>query len=380
MRILLPAIAAMLIMASCKSSKDYLSRSNEDRTLYDIVKQLNKKGDDPLAQRALPIVYEQVQQKHLQKIAALGINTDLSRWNRMLSEYNILQSMYLAITDSDASLRQVTPVSYQNSIDSVRQGAAADYYQLATGHLSTRSRAAAKLAYNAFNEADQWIKGYKDSKAKMDEVWEDNMIVVVINPITDNSNFRRSSYNSNVYNLSNENMPQNIVRALGGKRVTRYPAEFYTIWQADNERLRADWVADLILRDVEMPRPGSTYSSRNLSKKIEAGKDTSGNIIYQTVYATLNIQRQSFTARADMDVVITDASTKRSMYTNSFADTYYWQQEKATYTGDSRALSNNEWTLVNAVYHMPTREEILEELYKGLYPKVKNGIDNAVSW
>ena len=118
MRILLPAIAAILIMASCKSSKDYLSRSNEDRTLYDIVKQLNKKGDDPLAQQALPVVYEQVQQKHLQKIAAIGIDTDLSRWNRMLSEYNILQSMYLAITDSDASLRQVTPVSYQNAIDS----------------------------------------------------------------------------------------------------------------------------------------------------------------------------------------------------------------------------------------------------------------------
>jgi len=58
-----------------------------------------------------------------------------------------------------------------------------------------------------------------------------------------------------------------------------------------------------------------------------------------------------------------------------------WQQEYATYSGDSRALSNNDLAILNNNnYQQPRKEDILNELYQKIYPQVKSGIYNAVRW
>ena len=68
MKSLLPVIISVILFSSCKTSKDYLSRGDEDKTLYDIVKRLSKQSNDQDAVNALPEVYIRVQQKHLKKI------------------------------------------------------------------------------------------------------------------------------------------------------------------------------------------------------------------------------------------------------------------------------------------------------------------------
>ena len=86
MKKIIPAIAVLFLFASCKTSKDYLLRSNEDKTLYDVVKKLNKHADDENASKALAEVYTQVQQKHLDKIETYKSYTDLNRWDKISAE------------------------------------------------------------------------------------------------------------------------------------------------------------------------------------------------------------------------------------------------------------------------------------------------------
>lgn len=85
------------------------------------------------------------------------------------------------------------------------------------------------------------------------------------------------------------NIQQNLVRELGGRNSSRYPARFYTDWEARRDNVQPDWVVDLTLRNIYIPRPQSYGYSRNVSKQIESGRDTSGKPVYQTVYATINI-------------------------------------------------------------------------------------------
>jgi hypothetical protein len=99
------------------------------------------------------------------------------------------------------------------------------------------------------------------------------------------------------------------------------------------------------------------------------------------VYATLNIARRSFTARADMEISVRDLATNKNITYNTFREDYRWEQEHATYTGDSRALGPNEWAIINnSHYNDPRKEDILNELYRKLYPQVKNRISYAVDW
>jgi hypothetical protein len=43
-----------------------------------------------------------------------------------------------------------------------------------------------------------------------------------------------------------------------------------------------------------------------------------------------------------MNINITETNTRKYITSASYNDEYRWQQETATYTGDSRALSGND--------------------------------------
>lgn len=375
-------VTTLLVLVSCKTSKDYLSRADEDRTLYDIVKRLSKKSSDEDALNALPQVYKTVQQNHLRKIASLNNSRELNHWDKLVEEYTALQNLYEAVNSSDVASRIVNATSYQAELYDVKNKAAEDYYSLALGLLQSNYRDEVKTAYNYFKKADKWVPGFKDARSKMDEAYQNAIIDVVINPVQDNSFFFNTGWGNTGYNYSNEYFQQNLVRDLGGKYSSRYPARFYTEWEARRDNVTPQWVVDLTLRNLDIPRPYTSNYTRNLSKRIENGKDTSGKPVYQTVYATLQVSKMSFTARAQMDVMITNVTNRKNISNNTYSDDYRWEEERATYTGDSRALDANDWALVNNSRYnqQPRKEEILNELYRKIYPQVKNRISYAVDW
>lgn len=381
MKYFLYTIAALFVFASCKTNRDYLSRSDEDRTVYDVVKRLNKKSSDEDAVKALPLLYPMAQQRHIKKANAYITYTELNKWNKILNEYSILQNMFEAIDNSSAASMLVTPKNYQQEISANRQLAAEDYYQQGLYYFSSSYREDLKKAYQLFKSADNWVNGYKDAKRKMDSAFNNSIVTVQINTVQDNSFFFNTGWGNSGYNYSNEYFQQNLIRDLGGKYANRYPAKFYTEWEARRDNVQPDWVVDLVLRNMDIPRPSLYNYARNVNKQIATGTDSTGKQTYQTVYAILNIQRQSFTARGQMDVNITDMHTRKNIGFNSYNDSFEWEEEKANYSGDSRALSSNDWALVNNNnFNMPRKEEILNQLYKRIYPQVKNKISYAVDW
>ena len=372
---------SLIILASCKTNKDYLSRSDNDNTLFDAIKTLKKHNTDTTALQALPVLYNLAQQRNLRIINSYSSSRELSRWDKMINAYSTLQEMYNAIVENDAASRVVTPVNYQQTLYDLKHEAAADYYTAATVFLNKPGRADAKQAYNYFKKADKLVPGYEDAKLKMDEAYAHAIVNVVIKPVQDNSYFFNTGWGNYGYNYSNEYFQQTLVRELKGTNSSRYPARFYTDREASRENVQTDWEVTLTLRNMNIPRPQTYTYSRNASQQVEAGRDSSGRIIYKTVYATINISRQSFTANASMEINITDIVTRKNIVYNSFREDYRWQEEHATYTGDSRALSTSDWALINNnYYNEPRKEDILNELYRKLYPQVKNKITNAVDW
>lgn len=381
MKYIFYTLISLVLFAGCKTSKDYLSRSDNDNTLFDAIKTLKKHNTDTTALNALPVLYNLAQQRNLRKINSYSSSKELSRWDKVIDTYITLQEMHNAIIENDAASRVVTPVSYQQSIYDLKHEAAADYYKTASEYLNKPGRDDAKKAYTYFKKADKLVPGYEDAKLKMDEAYEHAIVNVVINPVQDNSYFFNTGWGNYGYNYSNEYFQQTLVRELKGTNSSRYPARFYTDWEARRDNVQPDWEVNLTLRNMNIPRPQTYTYSRNASQQVEVGRDTSGRIIYKTVYATINIARQSFTANASMEINITDIATRKSIVYNSFREDYRWQEEHATYNGDSRALSANDWALINnSNFNEPRKEDVLNELYRKIYPQVKNKITYAVDW
>ncbi len=380
MKKLLPAIISLLFLSSCKSSKDYLAHRNEDKTLFEIVKQLNKHPNDELAVNALPEVYSQLQQTHLGNIAIYEQENSLSRWDKLINEYNILQSLHDAVVNSSTAANLVTPVNYQQQVSAVRNNAAEDFYQAGIQYLAGGDWQNARKAYQAFRKSSAWVTGYKDVDKKNDTALQNSIITVLINPVQDNSLFFNTGWSSSAVDFDGEQLPENMVNDLGGNSAGKYPAQFYTGWQAERSGINPDWIVDLTLRNIDIPRPTVYNYSRSVSKKIEDGKDSLGKFMYKTVYATLHIQRQSFRAQATLDMNITESATRKNQDFESFSDTYNWQQEVASYSGDNRALGNNDWALVNSRFNLPSKATVLGELYRDIYPQVRNSVGRSVDW
>lgn len=366
---------------SCKTTRNYLLRSDEDKTLFDIVKRLNKSPGDTSALNALPVVYELVQKRHLGNINSYTRNQNPAGWDKTINEYESLQKIHDAIVSTPVASRIVTPVSYTSELNAARQEAAEENYHEGLTLLAVPGRENAKEAYGFFKKSIKYVPGYKDSKARMDQAFQNAIINVVINPIQDRSYFFNSGYGNSGFNYNGQQFQQTLVRELGGAYSSRYPARFYTDWEAQQNNIRADWVIEPTLRNLDIPRPSVYNYTRNASQQIEAGRDTSGRPVYHTVYATLNISRQSFTARGILDLNVVELSTRKNISYNSFSENYDWQEEYASYTGDSRALSSSDWSLINnRQYDTPEKDDIMNELFRRFYPQVRNKISYLVAW
>lgn len=375
--------ATLLILSSCKSSKDYLSRGDEDKTLFDIVKKLSKRSNDADAVNALPEVYSRVQENHLKKITAYKSSSDIAHWDKLLNEYYVLQNMYESISNVGAASRLVNAVNYQNEIAATQQDAAAAYYDKALVLMNNGSRAYAKTAYNYFKKAATYVPDFKDAKQKMDDAYQSAIINVVINPIQDNSFFLNTNWGNNGYNYSNDYFQQTLIRDLGGTYATRYPAKFYTDREFKRENIQPDWVVDLRLRDIDVPQPRTTNQSRNSSASVESGKDTSGRPIYQKVTAIVYTTTKKYTARCQMDLTITDIKSRKDISYNTYTEEYSWEEISSTYTGDYRALTRDDLDRINNTQNFsqqPRKEEVLNQLYRKIYPQIKNKITYEVGW
>ena len=373
-------LAAIAILVSCKSSKPYLQRADEDKTLFDIVKSLNKRTDTA-GVNALPIVYQKAEQRHLANIHAYNNYTDLSRWDKLAKEYDILQDMHDAIVNSDAASALVKPTNYQDQVYAVAHDAAEDYYQQGNDLLANGDRNGIKKAYAYFLRTDKWVPGYKDVKQKLIDAFNDATINVVITDVKDNSFFYNTRWGNSGYTYSNQYFQEKLVQDLGGSYATRYPARFYSEYQAQQNNIQPNWVIDLTLRNMDIPRPSFYNYSRNVSKDIGNSKDSTGKPIPQMVYATINYTKASFTARAEMAVDITDLDSHKLISSDSYRNDYNWENTRASYTGDKRAIDDRDWDIINNNRNdEPRKEDVLNELYRTIYSSVKSRIGYVVGW
>lgn len=382
MKYFLPLILFSLMLSACGSNKSLLERSDEDKALQEAVKKLNKNANNDDATEALPILYISILKTRLARIKSYETGADIGRWEKIISEYEALQYAYNTIVQSTPAFKLITPENFSTQIVESIDAAAMAYYDYGQTYLEKEGRDNAKKAYNNFKKADWYSPDYKDVKSKINQAYENAIVDVVINPIEDDRYFFNAGWGTSGLNYSNDYFQRTLLRDLSNtNNNNNYAARFYSDWEASRENITVDWTVDLRLRNVDIPQPIRNTFRRDRSKQIETGKDTSGRPIFQTVTATVNVTRMSFTANAQMDVLIKDIVTPRTISNRSFRESYRWEEERATYTGDQRALTDEDWNSINnRNFVNPRREEVLEELYRKLYPQILNNISYNLDW
>lgn len=369
-----------LIFISCGSA-NRISKTSEDKALLSVLKKLDKDPSSSELKTTITHLYNEAAKSHLDKIEVFNTLTEADRWDKIIKEYEALKNLSYVISSSATAVKLVNAPSYIPELQTAKQNGAEAYYTLGITEMNNSDKQSARNAYYAFKRANEFVPGYKDVPQQIKITYQNSIVKVVINPVSDNTYFYNSmGWNNYGNNFNNDYFQRSLVNDLGGNYNKNSLALFYTDWEARRQSIRPDWEVNLTWIYLNIPQPLTNQYSRNVSRQIETGRDTSGKVYYQTVTATLFIIKKYFTASGDMELSITDSNNGKNITSNRYSDQFDWQEEYATYRGDSRALSSNDYALLNNNnYQVPRKEEILDQLSQRIYPQVKSRIARVVN-
>ena len=381
MKNLIYLFTILLVLSSCGSSKYIAGNTVEDKALATALKKLDKNPGDTTLQNSLKFLYNDAVMAHLNNINRYEKLQNDDRYDKIITEYQTLQKLSEIIKSSSLARKFVTAPSYLNEIQKTKMQAAEDFYDYGLQLVeNAEDKLSYKNAYHAFQKANSYMPGYKDVKRQMNNAFQNSVLNVVINPVTDNSAYYQSIGRNRFGNSFNSDMMQrSLVRDLGGDFNKNATARFYTDIEASRARIDVDWIVDIMWTNLDIPRPLTNQYTKKVSKEIEIGKDSSGKKQYQTVTATLYLTKRYFTAQGDLECRVTDAVTRNNIDLRRYTSRVDWSQEYGTYKGDSRALSEIDWAMINLRNPvLPSREEILSGLFDKMYPQLRSGIQNLV--
>ena len=367
--VLLSAIFASLFIISCEVSNKAVSYS-EDRAFYDALKKLNKKPADQALRQQVADYFNQAVKLHQDRISAYRTSSELSRYDNMLSEYNTLQRLSEDVRTSSI-YREVSAINYFSDIQAVKDEAAAAYYNEGITYMNIQDRESAKQAYLMFRKSQQYVPGYKDASVLMKRAFENSIVNVVINPPQNNSFY--NNWNNNDFRTMY--LDEQLARDLGGPYASGISARFYTNAEAGRNNIQPDWMIDILMDNMNQ-QPNTSRFSRNISRQIQTGSDTSGKPVMQTVRATLNITRYEYPGNSNIEYRITDVQTRENIAWERTPLNFDRNFETATYSGDSRALSQEDWAIVNNSNMPVNGMQLTQEVYNRFLNDLKNKVRN----
>ena len=89
---------------SCNTRKRYLDKANTENSLEELVEKLNKNPASERVQKAILLLYAEIEQNHLTKIKSYAVSKHTNRWGNIISEYTALQNSFYIINSPYATL------------------------------------------------------------------------------------------------------------------------------------------------------------------------------------------------------------------------------------------------------------------------------------
>jgi hypothetical protein len=158
---------------------------------------------------------------------------------------------------------------------------------------------------------------------------------------------------------------------------------FVTEQEARARRLHAERVVDMRFVYLNVSNPHTERRSYTRSQVItpQPRPGTTTRPGSQTVTATVTVTRRYIDGRGDLECRIYDVPTGSNILYDRFPGRYNWVMETATYTGDSRALTDEDWRLINNRFNQfPTRQDVAQKVIEDSYQLLLRRIEQGVQF
>ncbi|MEO8403416.1 MAG: hypothetical protein ABI480_02435 [Chitinophagaceae bacterium] len=366
-------ILSTIFLFSCKSAEKLYQKGRYDEAVELAAKKLGKKPNDASMLQTLQSAYRFAVEDHEGRIRNYNSSNDDLKYESIYAEYLDLQRLYDAIHRSPSVYDIVQPTDYSSFITTYKEEAANARVERGLTLLDNNTKSGSRDAYYEFQKALALKPGDLTIQQRMDEAFSNAVTNVIVLPLT------RYGYQYSSYNFDMNNFNYNIMRYLSNNSNSPF-VRYYSSQDAQATNIRTDNVVEMRFSDVNIGRYRDERSTREVTKKV---------VSKETVYSKDSVVREYITVRAKIttttrtlraDGLLQAASrdfNNRLLWSDTYSGNYNWVATFATYTGDERALSDDDKKIISQrEQYPPSNDEIIRIIMNDIQNKTECGISS----
>src|SRR6185369_7268677 len=366
-------IAVGTWLASCKSASKLYQKGNYDEAVQVAVKKLQKDPNDPKLKSVVQDAYRYAVTDHESRIRNYSSMDNEMKWEWMYNEYSDLQSLHNVIFKAPSVYELVRPKDYSSDINANASKASDVHYNRGMELMNDNNKQSFKNAYREFKAAISFKPGDANIQRRINEAYDAALTVVAIVPV-DNYGFQFASYNYQLQNFDND-----IIRILQNNTGNEF-VKFYSTWETQRLNIVPDEIVEMHFSQINIGRINDNYSTREVSKDVVV-KETvykPDSVIkqYAKVKAIVTTTQRTMSSQGILSINVRD-NKGRALWSDNVVGNSSWSTSFSSYTGDERALTDEDRTSVNQTLDTPPREQdivkcIQEGIYSDLIYKVRS--------
>lgn len=366
-------ILCSILIFSCTNAKKLYQKGRYNEAVVLATKKLGKKPNDPSTLDILQNAYRFAVEDHESRIRNYSNSNSDLRFENIYREYTSLQYLYEAIRRSPSVYSIVQPTDYSSYITTYKEEAGNVRFERGLELLDQNNKQSSREAYYEFQKALALKPDDLSIKQKMEESYANAVTHVVILPLT------RYGYQYSSYNFDYQNFNYNILRYLNNNSRSQF-VKYYSQSGPGGQDVRPDNVVDMRFSDVNIGRYRDQRSTREVSKQVVTKeiviKKDSVVKEYTTVKAKITSTTRTIQANALLQATVRDYNDRR-LWSDTYRGDYSWTYTFSTYTGDNRALDEEDKKLINQKEQWPpSNDEIIRIIMDDIQRKTECGISD----
>lgn len=364
-------LTVTVILFSCKTAKKMYEKGNYDEAVELAAKKLQKKPNDAAILDILQNAYRFAVEDHETRIRNNASSNNDLRWEWTYSEYLDLQRLYDAIRKVPSVYDVVHPTDYSSYLVTFREEAGNARYDRGLALMDNNNKNSYKQAYYEFQRSLELKPGDLAVKQKLDEAYANAVTNVIVLPVVQ-SGVQYSSYNSGFVNIDN-----NVLHYLTYNNNNAF-VRYYSPAEANSLNIRTDQIVEMRFNNIDIDRYRDQRNTREVSKQVVV-KETvirPDSIIkeYATVKAKITTTRRTLKSDGLLQVTVRDYNNQW-LWSDTYRGDYNWNTEFSSYTGDARALSEEDKKVCDQREQFPLRnDEIIRIIMDEIQSKAECGI------
>jgi len=366
-------IAVITWMAGCKSASKLYQKGNYDEAVQVAVKKLQKDPNDPKLKSVVQDAYRYAVTDHENRIRNYSSMDNEMKYEWMYNEYSDLQNLHNVIFKAPSVYELVRPKDYASDINANASKASDVHYNKGMQLMNNNDRQSYKNAFHEFKTAIGFKPGDANIQEMINKAYDAALTVVAIIPVN-NYGFQYTSYNYQLQNFDND-----IIRILQNNTGNEF-VKFYSTWETSRLNIVPDEIVEMHFTQINIGRINDNYSTREVSKDVVV-KETvykPDSVIkqYAKVKAIVTTTQRTMTSQGILSINARD-NKGRSLWSDNVVGNSSWSTSFTSFTGDERALSDEDRTSLNQAQDSPPREQdvvkcIQEGIYTDLIHKVRS--------